>query len=317
MGFQVDIGLSLFVFILISKFFLPVVLYVIPLPLDLPTGLQNCSSSGLLPSLTIYYTFLLAWLFFPFTELSTLQTRITGFTWFFVFVFVFFPSSSFLEKAHLLQVCNYRLFFFFVNDLPTDPQPHQVPHFFLFSDGDTLCLPSQLKRINTQVSISSQGLSSLTDRTLLNCTNSVESSLHSLLSPRSLFFFFFSITLNQLPDSTVVSSALSWRDLLLPLSAADRYLNQSFQSLTKLALIFVHATCSQSPVLFCFVFLISITISTHFTLHFLPVFLSLCTQLCFICTWFGDLPPIQSASIFCLLHTPLLYNPVERIFNPL
>lgn len=92
------------------------------------------------------------------------------------------PSASGLQLSF---VC-----FFFVNDLPTDPQPHQVPHFFLFSDGDTLCLPSQLKRINTQVSISSQGLSSLTDRTLLNCTNSVESSLHSLLSPRSLFFFF-------------------------------------------------------------------------------------------------------------------------------
>ena len=103
----------------------------------------------------------------------------------------FFSSSSFREKAHLLQVCNYRFFFFFVNDLPTDPQPHQVPHFFLFSDGHTLCLPSQLKRINTQVSISSQGLSSLTDRTLLNCTNSVESSLHSLLSPRRLFFFLY------------------------------------------------------------------------------------------------------------------------------
>lgn len=114
--------------------------------------------------------------------------------------------------------------FFLVNDLPTDPQPHQVPHFFLFSDGDTLCRPSQLKRINTQVSISSQGLSSLTDRTLLNCTNSVESSLFRL--PEA--FFFFSITLYPLPDSAVVSSALSWRDLLLPLSAADRHLNWSF-----------------------------------------------------------------------------------------
>lgn len=140
------------------------------------------------------------------------------------FSFFFLPWES--PSASGLQLSF--VFFFFVNDLPTDPQPHQVPHFFLFSDGDTLCLPSQLKRINTQVSISSQGLSSLTDRTLLNCTNSVESSFHSLLSPRSLFFFFFSITLNQLPDSTVVSSALSWRDLLLPLSAADRYLNQSF-----------------------------------------------------------------------------------------
>lgn len=137
----------------------------------------------------------------------------------------FFSSSSFLEKAHLLQVCNHRFcFFFLVNDWPTDPQPHQVPHFFLFSDGDTLCQPSQLKRINTQVSISSQGLSSLTDRTLLNCTNSVESTLFRL--PEA--FFFFSITLTPLADSAVVSSALSWRDLLLPLSAADRHLNWSF-----------------------------------------------------------------------------------------
>ena len=105
-----------------------------------------------------------------------------------VSLFFFFPSS-FLEKAHLLQVCSHS--FFFISDLPTDPRPHQVPHFFLFSDGDTLCLPSQLKIINTKVSISSQGLSSLTDRTLLNCTNSVESSLHSLLPPRSLFFFLY------------------------------------------------------------------------------------------------------------------------------
>lgn len=102
----------------------------------------------------------------------------------------FFSSSSFLEKAHLLQVCNHRFcFFFLVNDWPTDPQPHQVPHFFLFSDGDTLCQPSQLKRINTQVSISSQGLSSLTDRTLLNCTNSVESTLFRL--PEAFFFFLY------------------------------------------------------------------------------------------------------------------------------
>ena len=137
------------------------------------------------------------------------------------FHFFFFPSS-FLEKAHLLQVCSHS--FFFISDLPTDPRPHQVPHFFLFSDGDTLCLPSQLKIINTKVSISSQGLSSLTDRTLLNCTNSVESSLHSLLSPRSLFF--------------PLSHLTSWQILLLfplhylgeicswsALSTADKYLN--------------------------------------------------------------------------------------------
>ena len=105
----------------------------------------------------------------------------------FFFFFFFLPWES--PSASGLQLSFF--FFFFVNDLPTDPQPHQVPHFFLFSDGHTLCLPSQLKRINTQVSISSQGLSSLTDRTLLNCTNSVESSLHSLLSPRRLFFFLY------------------------------------------------------------------------------------------------------------------------------
>ena len=103
-----------------------------------------------------------------------------------LFFFFFFlpwesPSASGLQPSFL--------FFFSVNDWPTDPQPHQVPHFFLFSDGDTLCQPSQLKRINTQVSISSQGLSSLTDRTLLNCTNSVESTLFRL--PEAFFFFLY------------------------------------------------------------------------------------------------------------------------------
>ena len=115
--------------------------------------------------------------------------------WFHFFFSFFLPWES--PSASGLQP-----YFFFVSDLPTDPQPHQIPHFFLFSDGDTLCLPSQLKIINTKVSISSQGLSSLTDRTLLNCTNSVESSLHSLLSPRSLFFF-------------PLSHLTSWQILLL------------------------------------------------------------------------------------------------------
>lgn len=43
-----------------------------------------------------------------------------------------------LWKAHLSQVFSHH---FFVNDLPTDPWVHRVPHFSLFSNGDTLWPP--------------------------------------------------------------------------------------------------------------------------------------------------------------------------------
>lgn len=139
----------------------------------------------------VSYAFLWASLFLPLTEQSALQTGLAGY---------FLPS---LRKPICFK--SLVIIFLCVNDLPTDPWPHQVPHFFLFSDGDTLWSLFQLKRINTKVFISSQDLSILTNRTLLNFTNSIKPSPHSLQSPRS---FFPHVTLNHFPDSAI-SSVLS------------------------------------------------------------------------------------------------------------
>lgn len=154
------------------------------------------------------------------------------------------------------------LCFFFLNHLPNDLWPHQVPRFFLFPDGDTLWLPSQLKRINTKVSISSHVLSRLTNRTLLNCTHSIESSPHSLLSPGRIFFFLSHLNSCQI---LLLFPLYYLGDPFLPLNVAARYLNQIFLSLTKLALIFLRATSSHFST--SWIFLLSLSVSITFATH--------------------------------------------------
>lgn len=114
-----------------------------------------CSQLFLLWTLHLSDCVLLALLFLPLTEQRALQTRIAGY---------FLPSLESPSVSGLLpSFCEWLPH----QPLTPDPWPDQGPRFFLFSDGGTLWPPSQLKRINTKVPISSQDLSVLTDWTFL------------------------------------------------------------------------------------------------------------------------------------------------------
>lgn len=180
---------------------------------------------------------------------------------------------------------------------PPAPDPiksHASSCFLMATPADTL----SSERISTEVPISSQDLSVLTDRT-------------------------FPIALTFLPYHTSSVARFCWYFLcvisaicsFLSMKQADTW-TRFFSCLAKLALVTLCTIVLGVKFLTLFKLSACITFSTHLLIHsFLQTFFSRCSQFHAICSRFEERHLKKSTSIISLLHTPFLYNQIKRTCN--